>query len=271
MSQPNRRESYVVYDVGLSRNDMAVVIDGFRVSYHPLSETPVSLRGSVGFKIEHGDPQTGIRAADKLRPMLSLVGVLLQENCSRRGNEGPHGTMVYRFDETSERAKRGFKNPEEALVFIHQIVDALGCLPLIKWGNLEITRAFEVRVRENGEWRWVSEDDWLLRSTHTKLVEERLVSAFTNARPEKDVIVIVFGRTFDSKTAEVLAGTYGVAFLFSPEDRRKLAEIRHVGRKHDTYMIRFELHGPMTTGARQIARVLAPHVESVSTEEQKNN
>ncbi len=163
MAERPRRESAVEFEIHFSYPTSQLSVSRFRLTWFKNRKTSVSLiGGTIAINIKHGQIEGTAQVANELRPRLAAIGILLEEEASRRGNDGGSwGSMEYDFDVSPERAQKNFHSTREAYSFISSIGSAIGCVPFHETGWLNVEHSFEILGEVKGKKRWMEEAMWL--------------------------------------------------------------------------------------------------------------
>jgi hypothetical protein len=160
-------------------------------------------------------------------------------------------------------------SPQETVRFMNRFAALFHYPPAASTEFRRKVLRSEVRVRfMSNKLRWMDEAEWLAASASLEsqaVLEDQFVQACGALRREGDVIRITLNRAFSEQAAASLNGTYGIAFVFSQEVRNALREVGRDGYAPKPLTITLEYRTRITTGARQVARILAPYLEGVQS------
>lgn len=157
-------------------------------------------------------------------------------------------------------------SPKDVVRYINRFAAAFHNPPVSSMKLKKYILRRDVRVKfMNNKLRWMDEGEWLAASVALEVqqaLEEEFVQAWVAMHKEGQAIRITLRHSLDSRSAATLNDTYGVAFVFSQEDRNKLRAVGEEGYKPQPITITLEYRTP-PSGVRQLARILAPYIESV--------
>jgi hypothetical protein len=162
--QPPRRECLTKFIVNPSPAMFSLEIEKFELSYYPNELIDrLFINGSIIVKI--GYVQGGdIKASNNLISVRSIElaekGIEINRQPVSRNRQG---FPRYNFFVHLEKAKRNFASPKEIVVFMNEILSALGCEHL-RSDHLSIQRSFEVFTSLDGskDKRWIKEELWII-------------------------------------------------------------------------------------------------------------